>query len=507
MGQQIITIERDRLDAAIQLVADVVKSTMGPYPKNVTITREILPDGKVISGRSINDGVQIVRSLRSDDPMVNLAYERIRRACEATLNETGDGTSSTAVLFAAFYQWLLTSPAVDMPRYINSVFPASVDMACEGLRGEARKFAGAKEMKEALRHVANIAMHGHPWAEGIADLLYDLGLDGSFTVELAKDGHFSTEKLEGFRWGAGVATQDFFNIRGRFECGKCHVAVCAGEIADLGDLRGVIQQYTDHFISNQGAVDPLVIVCQRITGNALAALVRAQISGFASRAPIFVIGTPVVEDARAQMEDLAAVLGTVVYDKLPGRGAADLNIELSHLGRAARVIATDKFATVVPEQENAGADRVAVLQDLISGASQDQEQRLRGRISNIQGSFGVIRINVTTESEYNHLREVVEDGYRAVQSALQHGVLPGGGKSLDVIRYIFPPVTAIMDALGTNVETDSPWDTVDLRTGKVVNAIDAGILDNAGSVISAVRNAAKEAALLFNTKYFILNGN
>ena len=144
---------------------------------------------------------------------------------------------------------------------------------------------------------------------------------------------------------------------------------------------------------------------------------------------MFVIGTPVVEDARAQMEDLAAVLGTVVLTKCRA-GASDLNIELKDLGLASRIVATDKFATVVPNAEGAGAARVAVLQDLLSSATQEQEQRLRGRISNIQGSFGVIRINVTTESEYNHLREVVEDGYRAVQSALQHGVLPGGGKAL-----------------------------------------------------------------------------
>lgn len=505
MGQQTITIERDRLDSAISLVADVVRSTMGPYPKNVTITRELLPDGKVISGRSINDGVQIVRSLHSDDPMINLAYERIRRACEATLNETGDGTSSTVVLFEAFYKWLSQTSE----RYVSEKFAHDIQLGCDMLKLQAMPIGANEESRTILRHVANIAMHNHPWAHGIADLLFDLGLDGSFTVELSKDGQFSTERLEGFRWGAGVATQEFFNIRGRFECNKAYVAVVSGEIADLDDIRGVIKAYTTHYVQNQGAVDPLVIVCQRITGNAMAALVRAQIQGFPHRAPMFVIGTPVVEDARAQMEDLAAVLGTVVFDKVQGRGASDLNIELKDLGLASRIVATDKFATVVPNAEGAGAARVAVLQDLLSSATQEQEQRLRGRISNIQGSFGVIRINVTTESEYNHLREVVEDGYRAVQSALQHGVLPGGGKALYELTGAigFVPAFAVADALGHKVPGDTYWETTDLRTGDVVDAIEAGILDNAGSVIAALRNAAKEAALLHNTKYFILNGN
>ena len=205
MGQQTITIERDRLDSAISLVADVVRSTMGPYPKNVTITRELLPDGKVISGRSINDGVQIVRSLHSDDPMINLAYERIRRACEATLNETGDGTSSTVVLFEAFTNGCLKPSE----RYVSEKFAHDIQLGCDMLKLQAMPIGANEESRTILRHVANIAMHNHPWAHGIADLLFDLGLDGSFTVELSKDGQFSTERLEGFRWGPVLLPRSF----------------------------------------------------------------------------------------------------------------------------------------------------------------------------------------------------------------------------------------------------------------------------------------------------------
>jgi len=505
---QTITTDRAALDAAIAQVGELIQTTMGPWPHNVTITRKVvqMPDGpRLVPGRSINDGVEIVRTLESDDPMVNLAYERIRRACEATLRETGDGTSSTVVLFSAFTKYLAGMDA----KYAHEQFLKDVDTVCDNLKAMAQKLDGSEESLGLLRSVASIAMHGHEWSQGIADLLHDLGLDGSFTIEMAKDGKFSTERLEGFRWGHGVVSPSFFNNprAGRFECSDAYVAIVAGEITDPADISGILAAYQPHIAKSGMAALPLVIVTQRATGNALAALANAQFAGIQVKAPIVLIGVPNVDDARAQMDDLAAVLGTKVYDKLLGKGAADANITLHDLGRATKVIATDKmttFASLTPEAATVRAEQVEA--QIASGGD---EAKLRARISNIRGTFGVIRINVSTETEFDHMKEVVSDGYRAVQSALVHGVLPGAGKAFSesaVEVFGSDLSVCVSDAVKAGfLLLEDDWTTQDVRTGTVGDARELGILDNAGSVISAVRNAAVEAHQLHLSSFFILN--
>lgn len=514
---QRITTDHKILQTTVGLTGEVLRSTMGPHPSNVTITKMADDQGRILHGRSINDGVQIVRALRSSDPLQALVYERIRRACEATLRETGDGTSSTVVLFDAIYS-AMRDFAPDGGKQMADNVAEVVDRICS----ELATLADKEIDQETLRQVARIAMHGHPWADGVADLLFDLGLDGSFTIEVAKDGKFSTERHHGFRWGAGVASQQFFNLRGRFECNDAFVAVVAGEVADIGDISGVVSAYVqEHFTKDPANARPLVLVCQRIVGNALAALVRGQMPGTNVRVPFVVLNAPQVADQRSQMDDLAAVFGTVVYDKTVGMPASDMNITIADFGRAAKVVASDKLATLAPGEGSDADARVEALEQMLDGGGRpaDELQMIRQRIANIRGSYGVIKLNIGTESEYQFLAETVEDGYRAVQSALRHGVLPGAGKALvyacnyvaqgvkdEVLFNIIDRIsTAVSGSLNVSHQVVDLWDTVNLHTGISGPAKAIGVLDNAGSVTSSLRNACTEALLLANTKYFIVN--
>ena len=119
------------------------------------------------------------------------------------------------------------------------------------------------------------------------------------------------------------------------------------------------------------------------------------------------------------------------------------------------------------------------------------------------------------------MKEMVEDGYRAVQSAMEHGVVPGGGWMLywiagmasiktTLLTSICAPRHALVGKYTKDMEPEmgdanDPWKFITLDTRKQADALKAGVIDNAASVKSAVMNAAKEAALLIKSEYLIVN--
>lgn len=522
MSIQRLTTDKTNLGIAINEVAEMVASTMGPYPKNVTITR--LEIGQEVRGSvTINDGLRILERLFSDDPMRQCAYERIVRACRATHHESGDGTSSTAILFAAMYNAFVSRHPNGDAR-AAAILHRNIEMICEMIQNSAMKL-DANGHLGIIQRVAKIAMHDHPWASDVAALLYDLGKDGSFSVQMAKDGKFKTEKREGFKWNAGVSSSAFYNLPGKYECHDAFVVVIAGEVGSPEEIKGILSAYNAHLIHEQASALPLIIVCPRVVGNAMSALSRGQVKGSNVKMPVCVVSVPESEDGYELMEDIAAVCGTKVFDKLQGWSAADMNITINDFGRISHAIIMDRSATFRPSELHLISDRIEVLTARMKELEDAPKERMRVRIANLNGAFGIIHVPMATESELNYIRETMEDGCRAVQSAMEHGVLPGAGRAIQYTigeipsssesdtRYFLESIaTAIMQALGiterrinTLAKEDHFWATTDLKGNSIVNGLEEGILDNALSVISSLKNAAQEALLLANTQFFIVN--
>ena len=79
----------------INIVADVVKVTLGPKGKNVVVERE---------GRApqiINDGVTIAKEIEVDDTLQNAGVKLIQEAATKANDSAGDGSTTTCLLVQA----------------------------------------------------------------------------------------------------------------------------------------------------------------------------------------------------------------------------------------------------------------------------------------------------------------------------------------------------------------------------------------------------------------------
>jgi len=496
-----------------------------------------LPGG----GVTINDGVQILRSLCPEtvgsngqrqrvlvdrSPLVELAYDRIIRAAEATLRNAGDGTSSTAILFSAILhgaeKYLSENPSMR-----RSTLASQIEVDAELIVARVEGIAKPGDSVEVLKAVASIAMHDHSWAGAIAELLWELGVDGTFTVELAKEGEdFSTEKVDGFTWGAGAVTE-CLNGKGKFEAiHGAFVAVVASEVSDLKDVKGINiawQRCQEPGLHPSQWV-PLVIVCPTLNGNAKSSLINAMVQygqGWA-KAPIVLLNVPRTADMYEQLRDLAAACGARLFDKSTGADPSHEYLDSSDLGAVMRVTATERVTTFIPGFNNRLEERIAQIETAKVDLKGEELDAANDRLAKLRGKHGVIKVPIQTDSEFQFLKEQIEDCTRAVQSAMIHGVVPGGGWTLYwlassdygefVMNDAIQEPRAVLDENypGDGEDYDyfdagNPWQTRMLGCATKIDCLEYGIIDNAASVKSTVLNAAKEAAALVRTEYFLIN--
>ena len=89
---------REELLEGVNILADAVKTTMGPSGQNVIIES---PDGPPILTK---DGITVARSINLKDSYKNLGVQLIKEAASRTAETAGDGTTTATVLSQALFQ-------------------------------------------------------------------------------------------------------------------------------------------------------------------------------------------------------------------------------------------------------------------------------------------------------------------------------------------------------------------------------------------------------------------
>ena len=123
------------------------------------------------------------------------------------------------------------------------------------------------------------------------------------------------------------------------------------------------------------------------------------------------------------------------------------------------------------------------------------------RKANLNAGVTKIKLACPTVTEYMTIRLKLDDAIGAVKCALKHGVVPGGGKALWLIGNRIPelkkalhsPAQTIVKNAGYKLPKKSIMndiaDGLDVRSGKIVNYEEAGIMDSFDSVDRAIQNA------------------
>ncbi|MCQ2561436.1 MAG: chaperonin GroEL, partial [Clostridia bacterium] len=460
---------RKKLLSGVDQLANTVKITLGPKGRNVLIEK------KFGSPLITNDGVTIAREIELEDGMENMGAQVVKEVASKTNDVAGDGTTTATLLAQSIIREGFKNVAAGAnPMVLKKGIQGAVNVAVE----EIKKISHPVESKEAIANVASVSAADEEIGKMIAEAMEKVGNEGVITVEESKSMETALEVVEGMQFDRGYLSAYMVSDMDKMEANMSNpfILITDKKISNIQEILPVLEQ-----IVQTGK--KLLIIAEDVEGEALATLVVNKLRGafdcVAVKAPGF-------GDRRKEMlKDIAILTGGTVISSELGYELKDATIDM--LGTANTVKVT-KEATVIVDgagaKEDIAARTAQIKAQLEETTSEFDKEKLQERLAKLAGGVAVIQVGAATETEMKEKKLRIEDALDATRSAVEEGIVPGGGTAL---CNVIPAVKAYAEA-----------QTGDVKTGAqiIVRALEEPvrqIAENAGFEGSVVVAAVKEA--------------
>ncbi len=510
-------VARRAMERGVNKLADAVKITLGPKGRNVVLEK------KFGSPTITHDGVTVAREIELEDPFENAGAQMVREVATKTEDVAGDGTTTATVLAQSMVrEGLRVVAAGANPMAIKRGIDRAVSVVVE----EIRKISKPVETKEAIQSVASISANDPAVGALIADAMDKVGKDGVITVEESKGIETTVEVVEGMMFDKGYISPYFVTDPEKMEAvlEDPFILITDKRISAIKDLLPVLEKIAQ-------VTRPLLVIAEEVEGEALATLVvnklRGTLHSCAVKAPAF------GERRKAILEDIAVLTnGQVISDEV---GLKLENVDVTQLGRARQVRIRKEETIIVGGAGNPAAiqKRVAQLRKQIEETDSDYDrEKLQERLGKLSGGVAVVKVGAPSEAELKYRKTRTEDALRATRSAVEEGIVPGGGsvlvyaaKALAKLEAEGEEKTGLQIVARALVEParqlainagQEGWLIVEqlkekplgigynVLSGEFEDMVKAGIVDPAKVVRSALQNAASVASLVLTTEAMVV---
>jgi chaperonin GroEL len=514
---------RRSLKLGVDVLANAVKTTLGPKGRNVAL------DKKFGAPTVTHDGVTVAKDIELKDPFQNMGAQLLKEAATKTNDVAGDGTTTATVLAQAIvHEGLRNVAAGANPMQLKQGIELARDAVVEAIKGMAHEIQG----KEDIAQVAAISAADREVGDLIADVMDKVGKDGVITVEESRGLEFEVEYTEGMQFDRGYISPYFVTDAGRMEAQLDDPAILITDkkVSSVQDLLPALEK-----VLQSSPSKAFVIVAEDVDGEALATLVVNKLRGIVN---VLAVKAPGFGDRRKEMlRDIAILTGGTVLSEEVGRTLDSAT--LADLGRARRIVSTKDDTTIV---EGAGDEtqikgRIEQIKAQIETTTSDfDREKLQERLAKLSGGVAVIKVGAATETELKEKKHRVEDALSATRAAVEEGIVPGGGvaliqaaKALDSIeaegdiktgvnimrRALEEPMRGIAENAGMDgsviisqirrLHDDNGNANVgyNVLTNDFGDMFELGITDPVKVTRSAVANAASIAAMILTTEALI----
>ncbi|MBO1908807.1 chaperonin GroEL [Microvirga sp. 3-52] len=511
---------RDRMLRGVDILANAVKVTLGPKGRNVVLEKSFG------APRITKDGVTVAKEIELSDKFENMGAQMVREVASKASDVAGDGTTTATVLAQAIVREGAKAVAAGMnPMDLKRGIDLAVAEAVKDIQARAKKVASSEEIAQ----VGTISANGDASiGEMIAQAMQKVGNEGVITVEEAKTAETELDVVEGMQFDRGYLSPYFITNAEKMiaELEDPYILIHEKKLSSLQSLLPILEAVVQ-------TSKPLLIVAEDIEGEALATLVVNKLRGGLK---IAAVKAPGFGDRRkAMLEDIAILTaGQTISEDL---GIKLENVTLDMLGRAKR-IRIDKESTTIIDGAGSTQDieaRVAQIKAQIEETTSDYDrEKLQERLAKLAGGVAVIRVGGSTEIEVKEKKDRVDDAMHATRAAVEEGIVPGGGTALlrakaavaklttdnpdvqagikIVLRALEAPIRQIAENAGVegstvvgkiNDNTKSDTFGFNAQTEEFVDLLQAGIVDPAKVVRTALQNAASVAGLLVTTEAMV----
>ena len=513
---QFSTDAREKMLRGVNVLANAVKVTLGPKGRNVVIQKSFG------APRSTKDGVSVAKEIELEDAFENMGAQMIREVASKTNDKAGDGTTTATVLAQSIVQEGLKAVAAGMnPMDLKRGIDKAVTAVLADIKASSRKVSANSEIAQ----VGTISANGdQEVGDMIAKAMEKVGNEGVITVEEAKTAETELDVVEGMQFDRGYLSPYFITNADKMEVQLEEPLIMLHEkkLSSLQSMLPILEA-----VVQSGR--PLLIIAEDIEGEALATLVVNKLRGGLR---VAAVKAPGFGDRRkAMLEDIAVLTGgTVISEDL---GIKLENVTIDMLGKAKKVTITKDDTTIVDGvgEKDAIEARIGQIKAQIESTTSDYDkEKLQERLAKLAGGVAVIRVGGSTEVEVKEKKDRVDDALNATRAAVEEGIVPGGGiallkatKALEglkgdnadqtagiaiIRRAIQAPIRQIVENAGVEgsivvgkvLENPSATYGFNAQTEEYVDMIQAGVIDPAKVVRTALQDAASVAGILITTE-------
>ena len=407
---------REQLRKGVDILANAVKTTLGPRGRNVVLEKSFG------SPTITNDGVTIAKEIELEGKYENMGAQMVKEVATKTHDVAGDGTT-TATLLA---QAIINEGFKHVTAGVNPMFmKRGLAKASETIVNEIKKLSKPTKTSEEIEQIATISANNDPEiGKLIAEAMDTVGNEGVINVEESKTMNTYMEKVEGMQFDRGYISPYFVTDAEKMvsELEDAYILLLDKKISVMKDLLPILQE-----VSQTGK--PMLIIAEDIEGEALATLVVNKLRGTLN---ICAVKAPGFGDRRKEMLRDIAILsgGTVISEEV---GLKLENTKLHDLGIAHKVI-VDKENTTIREGKGKEKDisgRIQQIKRQIDDTTSDYDkEKLQERLAKLSGGVAVLNIGAATETEMKEKKHRVDDALQATRAAVEEGIIVGGGVAL-----------------------------------------------------------------------------
>lgn len=515
---------RDLLAMGINEVADFIKTTIGANGRTNIIRKE---NGQIVITK---DGVSCSRVVICDNEVSDIGGKVVKQACEQTLNDSGDATTTAAILTQAIsIAGMNAIDNGDNPVELIKGINMAKDIVIKKLN-EMTEHIGYDSPK--LKQVAIVASN-NDIATGtvIHEAVVKAGKYGLITVMENKEPGMSVETSDGYEINSGYEHPYFINNNSKL---TCEYEDCAVVVVDKHFRKAL--EVSNMFDKLSSLNKPIVFICIDIEGDALATIVRSLRRSFnpskmKDGIEVLFIDCPVIGVNRTSyLEDLCIYTGAKFIATESGMDIDRIEPEklLECVGYCDKVIAWQNHSVIFGGKGKADTikERVDALKKYVDDGNDDEF--IKRRIQRLTCSATLIKVGGRTGIALNELKDRIDDSVHATMNAAKYGIVIGGGCSylncIGMIEDIIEPEQgrlqgmyivkkSLMGCFG-NILKNAGYDDdfimkkikaivnsdygtgFNVLSGQIENIIESGIVNAVKSEICALENAVSASTTL-----------
>ncbi len=502
----------EKLLTGVKYVADAVTRTMGPHGQLV-----MFEDQTGIFPVVTKDGVSVASMIALEDPAENMGAQFVIQACRKQVEETGDGTTLTALLSYKLYEKGLELIKEHSFREVIHEYHEFELKVVSALLHRAIRVKKVSQLKD----IARVAINGdYDLADKIAEAVFKVGKYGMVLYSRNHDQGHVVEYEKGYKMDYGIQHQAFCNEEAHLKIKDPYILVTNRRITDANQLRHVLSQIQEVnpeanliIVSPTIGLDVLQVMVKNITENTGLKMVHIRpCDNYEPKKNQFIL------------EDIAAATGAMFISEESGQFIQ--NMDISMLGTCEQVTSNQQTTFFYGLNKKTINVRLNILK---SWPKDDDVMKsyIEESMAKLTCGLAIVKVGGKNFTETMEVMARVDDAIRACKSAQEMGYVRGGGVELAKIgkelfdmpmgmaNILLEPISKILNNAhptteeftciidGLNVPDLNGYDIH--RMINIPDMYDIGIVDPVKVLVFAFKNAISVAVSMLKTSVMIID--